>query len=506
MTRIWRMWVAVVVVVVLILSGGGSVQADDLLAGVARVDVSDPAAAPVHDPCQAKVLVLRQGERTAVFITVDVVAIGEIGLSNRFLPSVRERLQHDLNISPDCVLANASHCHGKVRADSDALVVKAVKEAVGRLVRVRAGVGVATESRISENRRLTLADGRQADMRRAYALPPEETLTVAGPIDPRVGVLRLDRLDGTPLAVLYQFACHPIMNPPNLGSSADFPGYASNLLETALGHDSIAFFVQGCGGDINPRRYKETSHPPDAEPYGNLLGMTVLQAVRSIKADANASLRVAREILSLPRAEDYDARIAAIEAERLRLLNGLTPTNIDFKAFLPLYLGQKLKPEHPAQHAQSYLHNQLIGDPSLNRLDATNRGEVEAYVSNLRAMEQLTRLNVNLALLQKHRSERKAAAASTIDVELCGLRVGDFKLLTFPGELTSGVGLQFARKANDPHTFLSGYTNGYIYYTPTAAERKNSGYAQEDCDSIVAPEWHDVFEKRALSLLQKLGR
>ncbi len=38
-------------------------------------------------------------------------------------------------------------------------------------------------------------------------------------------------------------------------------------------------------------------------------------------------------------------------------------------------------------------------------------------------------------------------------------------------------------------TFVAGYTNGYIYYTPTADQRNNSGYAQEDCDTLVAPEW-----------------
>ena len=61
------------------------------------------------------------------------------------------------------------------------------------------------------------------------------------------------------MAVLCHFACHPIMNPPSKGNSADYPGFASKVIEDALGGGALAFFVQGCGGDINPVRYKVTA-------------------------------------------------------------------------------------------------------------------------------------------------------------------------------------------------------------------------------------------------------
>ena len=72
---------------------------------------------------------------------------------------------------------------------------------------------------------------------------------------------------------------------------------------------------------------------------------------------------------------------------------------------------------------------------------------------------------------------------------MCALRIGDFKLVTFPGELTVEIGLNIKRAAGDPNAFVAGYTNGYIYYTPTVQQRTNTGYAQEDCDCMVAPEW-----------------
>jgi len=119
-------------------------------------------------------------------------------------------------------------------------------------------------------------------------------------------------------------------------------------------------------------------------------------------------------------------------------------------------------------------------------------------------MEHLTRLNTNLALLKKHLAQTQGAGKSTIDVEVAGVRIGDFKMVTFPGELTVQVGLNIKKAAKDPHAFVAGYTNGYIYYTPTVEQRNNTGYAQEDCDSLVAPEWQKIFEAKALEVLKKL--
>jgi hypothetical protein len=343
-------------------------------------------------------------------------------------------------------------------------------------------------------------------MRRAYSLPRDEDVASVGPIDPQIGLLRLNREDGSPLAVVYNFACHPIMNPPSKGSSADYPGFASKVIEDALGGGAMAFFIQGCGGDINPIRYKEVSRPADAEPLGALLGAGVLAAVRKIESKPTPALRVRREVISLPRAADYETRISSIQAEQSRLLASLKPTNIQFKTFLPLLIQQSLHPEHPSHHAQSYLHDKMLGRQSLPQLDADNRLLVQNYLSNIDIMERLTRLNTNLALLQRHKAETLAAEKPTLEAEVCGLRVGDFKLVTFPGELTVEVGLNIKKAAADPSAFVAGYTNGYIYYTPTVTQRLNSGYAQEDCDTLVAPEWQKLFESKALEVLQSLTR
>src|ERR1700735_5321173 len=115
---------------VLLLTSLGRLEAAELLAGVAQIDVTDRTAGPVNDPCFAKALVFKNERATAILITVDAVAIGEIGrIRNDFLSGVRSRLERELGIPPSSVVINASHCHGIVRSDTEQLTVQAVKKA-----------------------------------------------------------------------------------------------------------------------------------------------------------------------------------------------------------------------------------------------------------------------------------------------------------------------------------------------------------------------------------------
>ena len=483
------------------------VSGAELLGGLSKVDITDYQAGPVNDPSFARALVLKSGNQFTALVAVDAVAIGGIGrIGNGFLATVRSQVEKDCGIPGDAIIINASHCHAVVRADTAQLVANAISTAAARLVPLRCGAGTGKEDRISENRRMTLKDGSQVDMRRAYSMPPDDQVASVGPIDPEIGLLKLERTDGTPFAIVYQFACHPIMNPPSKGNSADYPGFASKAIEEAFGHDSVALFLQGCGGDINPIRYKEPTRPADAEPLGAMLATTVLASLQPIQTLPNPTLKVERTHLTIPRAADYDTRISAIEAAQKKLLTSLKPTNINFKSFLPLLIQQKLYPEMPSHYAQGYLHDKAVNRKSIEQLDADNKSLVDSYLGNIEIMEELTRLNTNLTLLKRHRDETLAAGSNSLDVEVCGLRVGDFKLVTFPGEITVQVGLNIKKAAMNELSFVSGYTNGYIYYTPTVAQRTNTGYAQEDCDTLVAPEWQQLFETRASEILNRLAQ
>lgn len=150
-------------------------------AGVGKVDITESEAGPVNDPLFVKALALKTETTTLVIVTLDAVAVGEMGrIPNDYLRGVRSRISQELGVAPNCVLVNASHCHGVVRGDVDDCTFLAVETALQNLTPLRLGVGVGHEDRIMENRRLKLKNGQEADVRHAYALPLDDEVAEVG--------------------------------------------------------------------------------------------------------------------------------------------------------------------------------------------------------------------------------------------------------------------------------------------------------------------------------------
>lgn len=474
-----------------------------LRAGVAKRDVTDRSG-PVNDPLFVKVVAIESDTTRVVFVSIDAVAIGEIGpIPNSFLPRVRARLKAELNVEPASLVVNASHCHGIVVKDLDGPTVAAVREALANMVPVRLGIGMGREDTIMENRRLILKSGRTVDVRHAYSLPPDDTVAAVGPVDPQIGVVKLEKLDHQTLAVIYNFACHPIQGVPSGANTADIIGYASKVIEENTSAGTLALFLQGCGGDINPVFYKDVDHPRSAEPLGNKLGLATLRAVREIECRDEDRLLVRQEKVELPRG-DRTERIAQLEAQQRQLVGSLQGTSLNLKTFLALATKYRLAEEYPSYYSHKYLHDEQQGRDDLRRLDAENRRNMKQYIANIEAMEELTRVQTNLALLRKHQASLVESGRRTIDVELSAVRIGDLTLLTFPGELTVQIGLNIKQKFASSKTLVAGYTNGYIYYAPTTEQLLNPGGAQEDCDCILDSRWQPIFEAKAQEMLNAL--
>jgi hypothetical protein len=492
-----------------LLSSSVTISAAPLKAGVAKVNITNlEVGGLVRDSVYARALVLENGTTKVVLVSVDILIVGP------FLDEVRSQLKKDLDINPENVLINASQLHTAraVCPDVDKRILEAVKTAWHKRVPVTAGTGVGYEDRIMENRRLKLKNGKEWTIRHANPLPPDEEVAGIGPVDPEIGILRLDRKDGRTLAVVYNFACHPYQDSrqdkkgwQELGTTADYPGYASKVIENNLSEGAIALFLQGCDGDITTVQYKDVNNPRDAEPLGNMLGLSTLQALKTFKSRSAGELKIINETIELPVRTDIPQRITALLAEQETLLKSLRGTSLNMKTFIPLYIKYCLSPEYPSYYSHRYFHDEKTGRKDLENLDVENRRNMDKYLGNMIAMDKLSRIQENLSLLQRRQDEIEATGEKTIKAEIHVLKIGDFILVTFPGEASVEIALNIKKLSPLKNTFVSAHTNSnrsnYLY-APTAGQYDGGAY--EDSNTSLAPEWQNIFEEKVIQILNKL--
>jgi hypothetical protein len=511
MTRFVFLWFKAAAFLACLLGWAAAVavaEAASLRAGAAVQDITgeDPAVV-VHDPLYAKALALDDGDTRAAIVCLDLG-----GASSTLVANVRKRVQETVGIEGANVLITASHNHhtgGQLPSDLADRIVKAVSQACEELAPVKVGVGAGREDRIMMNRRLRLQNGKHWTIRRANPSPRDADVAALGPVDPEIGILRLDRTDGRPLAVLYNFAGHPYGGAPDRSVTADFPGFASAVLEQALGRGAVALFVQGAAGDITPIRYKDVDAPQPTEQLGVALGLSTLKALAKIPLREEASLQVVSETVTVPRRQDVEARIASLEQQQEEILQYFTGvgcgthgagTFLNFKSFLPLYMKHAVDPARPSYSGYLYDHETATGQKGLEQLDIENRQRVEKYLECILRMEQLIRIRSNLQMLKRHLNRSEDG---DIAMEVQGLRVGEFVLVTFPGEPFAEVALRIKEQSPFEYTFVAGCTNGHLGYGPTADAYDEEAY--EDCLTPFAPEWQGIYERTALELIRRLA-
>ena len=471
----------------------------------------------VSDPLYARAMVLEDGRETVVLLTLDVTAIGARTISQNilcdsaddFLPRLRERIERELKIPGGNVSACASHTHGVPRMLCDDAAqldrcLAAVAQALRDRVPVTVAVGSGREDGLTFNRTMRMKDGTDYTLRSCNPPPQDHEVEGLRPIDPEIGVLRFDRLDGSPLAVVYNFGTHLLLGPPQGESgriSADHVGVTRNYLEETLGGGVMAFFLQGAGGDVAEVSKCDTGHPRSSQDFGTRLGQSVVRAWRTL-APGSARLRVVREHLRFPLRTDIPEVLDALRREQAELLEGLRYTSLNFKGFLPLYLQHSLHPEHPAHWAYRYLHADASGDRRLRMLDARNRRAVDKYLDSMARMERLARNEEKIATLERHREIIADLGGTSVPAEIQGLRIGDCAL---DRRANGGAGGNRPEdQAGSPvrPTFVVSIANGYLHYAPPASYYPRGGYEVTEC--LLAPEWEALFDAAVRRLFEQL--
>jgi hypothetical protein len=421
---------------VLVCAIATTIHAQTLTAGVARADITPPPgvdlwgysnrsgpATSALDPLYARVLVLDDGRNAAAVVTLD---LGRT-FGQEQMNSVRERARRESRVN--AVMFIASHTHSGPGIDEDyengaapewerrALdkIAQAIGEARNRMVDARVGVGYG-QAILGHNRRLIQSDGSVKMLWR------NSTGQSGGPIDPTVGVIRVDDRQGSPIAILVNYACHPVVfGPDNLRYSADYPGAMARFVEKSFedtpgggpAKAPICFFLQGAPGDINPMVDKTPlAENAGAEMIrvGEQLGREVARVSRTIQTEPAATPEIAYLSEELPFINRW-----SIEILKQAILEAYGPT-----------YGQKVLTRY-----QRYMKNPILAP-------------VSTLVINRR-------------------------------IALVGL----------PGEPFVGLQLSLKQRSPLPATFMCGYTNGYIAYFPTIRDAVMGGYGADSVTTRV---------------------
>jgi hypothetical protein len=102
------------------------------------------------------------------------------------------------------------------------------------------------------------------------------------PTDPMLAVIRFDDSQGKPIAVVVNYAAHPVTLPGELLKfSPDYPGHLQARVEKAMNTHCV--FMQGASGDMSPNK-----GDMDTKAYGEALGDQAVGLAMSVETKAPA--------------------------------------------------------------------------------------------------------------------------------------------------------------------------------------------------------------------------
>ena len=262
----------------------------------------------IHDRIYHRVLALEAGPTQFYLISSDLCLF-----SPTFYDNVMRDLQKETGIDPAHVWWSVTHTHAAPevgppdmykallgRSDHDwdreytsmvtRALIDAVRTARNGLEPARLAFGSGA-SMANLNRRARDVDGRIS-----LGLNPD------GPVDRTFNLIRIDRPDGSPIALVANYAMHgTVMSGQNLKISGDAPGTVAAYLEGKLG--GTVLYINGAAGNIAPI-YSVYPDPASGHlsQFNVLLGDRILAAVRGMAPGTDAvTMRVARQTVETPR-------------------------------------------------------------------------------------------------------------------------------------------------------------------------------------------------------------
>ncbi len=457
--------------------------AEPLRVGVAEVDITPPVEFPMagyyherlatgsKDPLKAKAVVF-VGEKTqAAWVVCDLT-----GIATDLSQAVRQQAAKATGIPAEHIILSATHSHtapdytkslyqhlGKAPAtprteyagrliDGIAQAIIKAKEAAAP-VTLHAGSAEQTTP-VSFCRRSVMRDG---SVKTWVGLKHPQAVRLAAPIDPEIGLVRIDSADGKPLGVLSNFALH-LDTVGGLEWAGDYPYYIEQSLRKALKTDVISIFGTGTCGDIN--HVDPTGQPRLKTDFiGNSLGETAAQSLGKLTAIEQPTLQVRRAVVPLP-------------------LQDVSPAEVQHAVQLITAVQKGEKIEF-LDHVTAYKH--LV-------LDQFRHAEPNPQSAAF--------LSLGLSHACKNIGE-------TLPVEVHVITLGaDVAIVTLPGEVFVELGLAIKRASPFRTTFVVELSQVVeTIYIPTRSASVGGGY--EVTNSLVQPGSGELLVESAIGLLRE---
>lgn len=286
-----------------------SAAGQEFQAGVGRADITPKEPVPmwgygarhdmlsngILDPLYAEALVIRVAGKKLAIVGMDMGR----SPAERSLQVIRKRIKDECGIEWSFIAGSHSH-HGAVLELSDEPgkgqgkfdatlryykqmedgIVAAIKDANAGLVPVKFAVGKTTLPDFNRNR---------------------HTKIEPKPSDRDLEVMRFDKMDGRPLAVLVNFTAHPTMTDGAiLKFSADYVGFMKATVRKEL--DCNVIFMQGASGDQSVNEGPAELGRKGPANFGAALGREAAKLASSLVPQevTKPSLEVKEERFAFP--------------------------------------------------------------------------------------------------------------------------------------------------------------------------------------------------------------
>lgn len=467
-----------------------------LLAGVARTDITPPLgvahtnwgaqtherAAGVDLPLWATALALSDGETTAVLVEGDMIG-------GRNAPQALEAIAGLTGLPQGQIRLSYSHTHsgpsaGRWAGEGADMYQTYVDGLSHRL----AGVAWAA---IRDLRPARIAAGRGAchiGVNRRFQRPEDGVVVVgrnwAGPVDPEVLVIRIDDMQGGPLAAIVHYACHgTTVGPDNDLITPDYPGMVRRVVEQATapagcdGRGATCLFLQGAGGNVETIRGLARGGIDEYRRLGTILGHEASRVWWEMELPARQERYVGTLESGAPLAVYADEALPDPDAT-LRV------------AVRPLHLPLKSLPDPESLEAR--VEEEVA---RLNELRASGAGAEEIRWQTM----VCKRLAAEAGVARRFQGQ----AHDTLDLQV--MAIGDeIALVAVPGELFVEIGLAVKRDSPFRYTLFSSYSNLGGGYLPVPDAYPLGGYEVER--SPYSPEAAGEVIAGTLALLREMAR